>query len=154
MKIEKNAKVSIEYTLRNDDGDVLDNSQETEPLTFLQGTGQIIPGLEKAIEGKVEGEKFTVTIEPDEGYGTYDEELVVEVARSQFHDLKKIEKGSEVQAEMQDGSTQVFVVKSVTDEQVTLDANHPLAGSTLHFDVRVTGVSEATKEEIDHGHAH
>lgn len=154
MKIAKDAKVRIDYTLKNQNGDVLDSSEEREPLAFLQGSGQIIPGLEKALEGREAGDSFSVEIEPGEGYGEYDEELIFEVPRDRFQNQDGIEAGMQVQAQLQDGSTQILTIQSVGDDQVTLDANHPLAGETLHFDVEVAEVSEPSQEEIDHGHAH
>lgn len=154
MKIEKDAKVRIDYTLKNDAGEVLDTSDGREPLAFLQGNGQIIPGLESALEGKEAGESFSVSITPEDGYGSYDEELVFDVPKDRFQGQDGIETGMQVQAQLQDGSTQVLTVRAIADDQVTLDANHPLAGETLHFDVKIAEVSEATKEELDHGHAH
>ncbi len=154
LKIAKNAKVKIDYTLKSDAGDVIDSSQDKEPLAFLQGNGQIIPGLEQALEGREAGDNFSVTVNPDQGYGEYDKELVFDVPREQLQNLDSIEEGMQVQAQMQDGSTQILTIQNVGEEQVTLDANHPLAGETLHFDIEVADVSEATDDEIEHGHAH
>ena len=153
MKIKKNAKVRIDYTLKNDDGEILDSSEGNEPMGFLHGIGQIIPGLEDALKGREAGDSFSVTIEPEMGYGEYDEELVFDIPREQFEG-QDVEVGMQVQATMQDESVQVLTIRGMNDDQVTLDANHDLAGETLHFDVTIVEVSEATKEELDHGHAH
>lgn len=154
MKIQDDKVVSIDYTLKDDSGEVLDTSQDREPLAFIYGSGNIIPGLENALEGKEKGEELSVTVEPKEGYGEYDESLMFEVGKEQFQDASQIQEGMQVQAQNSNGQVQIFTIKSIGDEKVTLDANHPLAGQTLHFDVAVSEVREATKEELDHGHVH
>ncbi len=154
MKIENDKVVSIDYTLKDDSGEVLDTSQDREPLAFIYGSGNIIPGLENALEGKEKGEELSVTVEPKDGYGEYDESLMFEVGKEQFQDPSQIQEGMQVQAQNSNGQVQIFTIKSIGDEKVQLDANHPLAGQTLHFDVAVSDVREATKEEIDHGHVH
>jgi FKBP-type peptidyl-prolyl cis-trans isomerase SlyD len=154
MQIEPQKVVSIDYTLKDDDGNVLDSSQGSEPLSFVYGSGAIIPGLEKALEGKATGDEVSVTVEPEEGYGNYDESLIIQVTKDKFQDPDNVQEGMQVQAQSQDGHTQILTVKSVDGDQVTLDANHPLAGQRLSFDVAVAEVREATQEEIDHGHVH
>lgn len=154
MKVQNDKVVSIDYTLKDDSGEVLDTSQEREPLAFIFGNGNIIPGLENALEGKEKGEELSVTIEPKEGYGEYDESLMFEVGKEQFQDASQIQEGMQVQAQNSNGEVQIFTIKSIGDEKVTLDANHPLAGQTLHFDVEVSDVREPTEEELDHGHVH
>ena len=154
MKIQNDKVVSIDYTLKDDSGEDLDNSQDREPLAFIFGSGNIIPGLENALEGKEQGEELSVTVEPKEGYGEYDESLMFEVGKEQFQDASQIQEGMQVQAQNSNGQVQIFTIKSIGDEKVTLDANHPLAGQTLHFDVAVSEVRDATEEEIDHGHVH
>lgn len=154
MNISDKTVVSIDYTLKDDEGTVLDTSENREPLSFLFGSGSIIPGLEKALEGKVPGDELAVTVAPEEGYGEYNDELVFSVGKDRFQDPSIIEVGSQVQAQAADGSVQVLTIKGVADDEVTLDANHPLAGQTLHFEVAVTEVREATAEEVDHGHVH
>lgn len=154
MYVSDKTVVSIDYTLKDDTGTVLDTSENREPLSFLFGSGSIIPGLEKALEGKAAGDELSVTVNPEEGYGEYNDELVFSVGKDRFQDPSIIEVGSQVQAQSADGSVQVLTIKGVADEEVTLDANHPLAGQTLHFDVAVSEVREATSEEIDHGHVH
>jgi FKBP-type peptidyl-prolyl cis-trans isomerase SlyD len=154
MKIQNDKVVSIDYTLKDDSGEVLDTSQEREPLAFIFGSGNIIPGLENALEGKEKGEELSVTVEPKEGYGEYDESLMFEVGKEQFQDASQIQEGMQVQAQNSNGQVQIFTIKDIGDEKVTLDANHPLAGQTLHFDVAVSEVRDASDEELDHGHVH
>lgn len=151
MQIQENKKVSFDYTLKNDEGQVLDSSEEREPLSYIQGNGELIPGLENALEGKTKGEDFSVSIEPDQAYGEYDDNLIFDVPKDRFQNQDNISEGMQVQAQLQDGSTQVLTIKEVGDENVTLDANHPLAGRTLHFDIHVKDVQDASQEELDHG---
>jgi FKBP-type peptidyl-prolyl cis-trans isomerase SlyD len=154
MQIEPQKVVSIDYTLKDDDGNVIDSSEGAQPLSFIFGIGTIIPGLEKALEGKAKGDELSVTLEPEEGYGSYDESLIIQVTKDKFQDPDNVEEGMQVQAQSQDGNTQILTVKSVEGEQVTLDANHPLAGQRLSFDVEVADVREASQDELDHGHVH
>ena len=154
MQVEPQKVVSIDYTLKDDSGNVLDSSQGSEPLSFIYGTGSIIPGLEKALEGKATGDEVSVTVEPEEGYGQYDDSLIIQVTKDKFQDPDNVQEGMQVQAQSQDGNVQILTVKSIDGEQVTLDANHPLAGQRLNFDVEVAEVREPTQEELDHGHIH
>jgi FKBP-type peptidyl-prolyl cis-trans isomerase SlyD len=149
VQISENTVVSFDYTLKNDDGQILDSSEERDPLTFIHGTGAIIPGLEQALDGRKEGESFSLSLKPDQAYGEYNENLIFEVPKTQFQDTTSIAVGTQVQAQMQDGSKQVLMIKEVGDENVTLDANHPLAGENLHFDIEVKEVREASSEELD-----
>lgn len=152
MDASKNTVVTIDYTLRDNAGEVLDTSEGREPISFLQGAGNIVPGLEKEIEGKSEGEEFATTIEPKDAYGEHRDDLIFSVSRDQIP-VEDLEEGMQLQARTEQG-TQLLVVKTVADDSVELDANHPLAGQTLNFDVTVRGVREATEEEIEHGHPH
>lgn len=154
MNIEKDKVVSMNYTLKNDQGEVLDTSDGREALAFIYGNGMIIPGLEKEMKGKAKGDSFSVTIPPAEGYGEYDEEAFVSVSKDNFQQDMELEVGMPVQAQQSDGSVQHFYIKQVADDTVTLDANHPLAGETLHFDVSIEDVRDASAEELDHGHVH
>ncbi len=154
MKIESDKVVSIDYTLKDDQGSVIDTSNERGPLSFIYGSGSIIPGLETELEGREKGDSFSVTVEPKDGYGEYDDSMMFEVGKDQFQDSSQIEEGMQVQAQNNQGQVQILTVKSIGDEKVTLDANHPLAGQKLFFDVSVTDVRDATKEELDHGHVH
>jgi len=120
----------------------------------LHGAGNIIPGLEKALVGKVEGDTEQVKVEPAEGYGEIMSELVQVVEKAAFQGIESVEPGMSFEAQASDGSVQHIVVKHVEGEEVTIDANHPLAGVTLNFDVEIISVREATEEEIGHGHVH
>ena len=153
MQIASNTVVSFDYTLTDTDGAVLDRSAEGQPLSYLHGTGGIIPGLEDAMEGKEPGDMFQATVPPELAYGVRREELVAPVQRKAFGSVSKIEPGMEFQANTPEGPRRVTVV-SVTDDEVTIDANHELAGKTLVFDVKVVDVRAATPEEAEHGHVH
>jgi len=153
MQISKHKVVTLDYTLTNDDGEVLDTSKGQEPLAYIHGTGFMIPGLERALEGKLEGDSLSVTVEPRDGYGERDEELVKVVERSMFGGVEKLEAGMQFQAETEDG-IEVVTVAAVEGDKVTVDGNHPLADAILNFDVQVIGVRKANKEEVDHGHVH
>src|SRR5688572_23052602 len=153
MRIGKNKVVAIDYTLTNPKGDVLDSSKGKEPLSYLHGAGGIIPGLEQALEGKSAGEDVTATIPPEQAYGTRNEQLVAAVSRKNFGDIKHIRPGMQFQAQTQ-GGPRVVTVVGVEGDEIRVDANHPLAGETLKFDVKVVNVRDATPDEISHGHAH
>lgn len=153
MQIQDNAVVGIHYTLKNDAGETIDTSDGGEPLVFLQGSGGIIKGLETALEGKAAGDSMDVVIEPEDGYGVHREELVQEVPRSAFGGIEDIQVGMMFQAQTDAGPVPIQVV-GVSDDSVTVDGNHALAGERLHFSVTVEHVREATQQEIDHGHAH
>jgi len=146
--------VSMHYTLTDNEGNVLDSSEGAEPLTYLHGAGNIIPGLEKALVGKVEGDTQQVTVEPAEGYGEVMSELMQTVDKAAFQGVESVEVGMSFEAQTSDGSVQHIVVSKVDGDQVTVDANHPLAGVVLNFDVEIVSVREATEEEIAHGHVH
>ncbi len=150
MKIEKDKVVSIEYTLKDKDGNLLDSSEKTGPLEYLQGHQNLIPGLEKQLEGKNPGDKFSAVVEPAEAYGEYDPKLVTKVSRDQFDPSIKIQVGMTFQAESNAGPVIVHVTE-VTDENITVDANHELAGLTLYFDVEVKDVYDASPEQIEAG---
>jgi FKBP-type peptidyl-prolyl cis-trans isomerase SlyD len=143
---------TIHYTLKDSDGEVIESSVGDDPFVVLTGSGQIIPGLEKELLRLSAGDKKSVTVVAAEAYGEYDEQMVVEVPREQFPS-RKIEVGEQFQADA-GGVPQIVVVRSVTDQAVTVDANHPLAGEDLTFDLEVMAIRDATKDEIDHGHVH
>jgi FKBP-type peptidyl-prolyl cis-trans isomerase SlyD len=153
MQISAQKVVQIHYTLTNDDGDVLDSSEGQEPLAYIHGQGNIIPGLEDALDGKSVGDKFSVSIAPEEGYGARDEHLIQAVPKSAFEGVDQIEPGMQFHAEAHDGA-QLVTVLEVRDDEVILDGNHPMAGITLNFDVEVSDIRDATAEELDHGHVH
>ena len=153
MNIEKDRVVSIDYQLKNAQGDVIDASEPGEPLVYLHGNQNLIPGLEKRMEGKKADDKLQGVIAPAEGYGERDDELVFAVPRKEFAEPDKVQVGMQFQAQQADG-VHIVTVASLTDEEVTVDANHPLAGQSLHFDVTVREVREASAEELSHGHVH
>ncbi len=153
MEIAQDAVVLIHYTLKNDSGAVLDTSAGGEPLAYIQGHGNLVPGLERALEGKQGGNTVAITLTPAEGYGTRDEALVQRVAKRSLQGSGEIRKGMQLQARTGDGM-RLFTVTAVAGDMVTLDGNHPLADQTLHFDVQVISVREATTEELEHGHVH
>ncbi len=154
MQIEKNKVVSIDYTLTNQDGTVLDSSEGRQPLPYIQGIGNIIPGLEEALEGKAAGDKLEVSIPPEKGYGQHDESLMQDLPKEQFSEIPNLEPGMQLEARSPEGHVQVIRIAKVEGETVTIDGNHPLAGQTLNFDVKVVEVRDATREELEHGHVH
>lgn len=153
MQIANNKVVSIHYKLTNDEGSILDSSEGQEPLAYLHGLGNIIPGLENALTGRAVGDKFTVTIPPEDGYGERDNEMVQSVPKSAFQGVDQIQPGMQFQAQSPEGMQLVTVI-DVDGDEVILDGNHPMAGITLTFDVEVTEIRDATAEELDHGHVH
>ena len=144
--------VSIEYHLTDEQGNLIDTSDGGEPLVYLHGHGQIIPGLEKALEGKPEGHKAKVVIPPADGYGESDPELVFTEPKSTFE--FEVEVGQILEASDEEGETYEYQVIGVDDEGIKLDGNHPLAGKTLTFDVTVVSVRPASATELSHGHVH
>jgi FKBP-type peptidyl-prolyl cis-trans isomerase SlyD len=153
MNIEKDKVVSIDYTLTGDDGQVIDSSKGREPLHYLHGAGNIIPGLESALEGKAQGDQVNVSVPPEQGYGPRDERMVQAVPRASFGGVAEIKPGMQFQAQTNAGP-RIITVVDVQGDQVMIDANHPLAGQTLNFDVNVRDVRDATQEELSHGHVH
>jgi FKBP-type peptidyl-prolyl cis-trans isomerase SlyD len=153
MQIAKDKVVTIDYTLTDGQGTVLDSSQGGEPLSYIQGAGSIIPGLEAALEGKSIGEALQVTIAPDQAYGERDESLMQTVSRGLFEGADQVEVGMRFRVQS-DSELQVITVVGVEGDTVTIDGNHPLAGVTLNFDVTIRGVRDATGEELSHGHVH
>jgi FKBP-type peptidyl-prolyl cis-trans isomerase SlyD len=153
MNVAKDKVVSIDYTLTDDAGKVLDSSNGREPLAYLHGAGNIIPGLESALEGKGQGDQLNVSIKPTDAYGERDDRMVQAVPRSSFGSVQSIEPGMQFQANTPAGP-RVITVVGVEGDQVTVDANHPLAGQTLNFDVKIVNVRDATSAELEHGHVH
>ena len=151
--IGKNCVVSIHYKLTDDAGNVLDASIGGEPLTYLHGSDNLIPGLENELTGKAVGAAFKVSVPPDEAYGTYEEELVQVVPRDLFKGVDDIKPGMQFETQGENG-VELIIVTEVSDKEVTVDGNHPLAGKTLHFDVTVEAIRDSTQEERDHGHPH
>jgi FKBP-type peptidyl-prolyl cis-trans isomerase SlyD len=153
MQISNGKVVSIDYTLTDGDKHVIDSSEGGDPLTYLHGVGQLIPGLEKHLDGKVSGDALQVTVEPADGYGVRDDEKINVVPRKAIQGVGDLTVGMQLQASNGHGH-QVVTITKIDGDDVTIDANHPLAGATLHFDVTVREVRDATEEELDHGHVH
>ncbi len=153
MQATKDKVVRIDYTLTDDDGNTLDTSQGREPLAYLHGAGNIIPGLENALEGRAAGDSFNVTVPAADAYGERDPELVQPVPRDRFPEGAAIEAGAQFQAQTAAGPRTITVVE-VNDNEVVIDANHPLAGKPLNFAVQVVEVRDAAAEELQHGHVH
>lgn len=154
LAAKKDMVVSIHYTLKDTKGKQLESSKGEEPLVYLHGHDQIISGLEKAVNGKSKGDKVSVTVQPKDGYGDYNEDMVTTLEKSQFRDQKELKVGNIFQFVDESGEAVVVRIKEVKGNSVIVDGNHPFAGQTLNFDVEVVGVRKATKEEIEHGHAH
>lgn len=154
MQISKDSVVRFDYTLTGPDGNVIDSSQGREPLAYLHGAGNIIPGLEAKLEGKTAGEAMKVTIPAAEAYGERDERMVQVVPQSAFQGVPEIKPGMQFQARGPQGQTALVTVTKVEAGNVTVDGNHPLAGVPLTFDVKIVDIRSATAEELDHGHVH
>jgi FKBP-type peptidyl-prolyl cis-trans isomerase SlyD len=153
MAIGTDSVVSIHYTLKDDTGTVLDRSEAGVPLAYLHGHGNLIAGLEQELTGKNSGDELTVTVPAAQGYGEYDESLVQSVPRRSLRGIKDVKVGMRLHAQSAEG-TQALTVTKILGDMVTLDGNHPLAGKSLHFDVRIEEVRAATEEELSHGHVH
>ncbi len=153
MQIEKNKVVSIHYTLKNDEGQIMDTSDGRDPLVFIHGNGGLISGLETELNNKKTGDKFEAIISPENAYGMYNEEAIHQVPLSGFQGDDELKEGMQVQLEGPDGVS-IAAVTKIEGDQVTLDLNHPMAGKTLHFSIEVMDIRDATKEELSHGHVH
>ncbi len=153
MQISKNSVVTLNYTLKNDQGETLDESQDNSFL-YLHGAGGIIPGLEGQLEGKSAGDSFSTHIEAADGYGVRDESMVQVVPRDMFDEGHPIEEGIQFHAESPEGDMLTVTVTKIEGDQITVDGNHPLAGIALNFDIKIADVREASAEEIEHGHVH
>jgi FKBP-type peptidyl-prolyl cis-trans isomerase SlyD len=152
VQIAAQKVISIEYTLKDDSGSVIDSSSGRKPLTYIHGTGAIVPGLEQALEGKSVGETIDVALTPEQGYGERDPKLVQNVPIRKLPD-RKAEVGMTFQVKTPEGP-RLLVVNAVKGDYATVDANHPLAGMNLNFQVKVVDVRDASEEELQHGHVH
>jgi FKBP-type peptidyl-prolyl cis-trans isomerase SlyD len=152
MQIADKSVVSFEYTLKDDDGKVLDTSDGRDPLTYLHGSGNIIPGLEKALAGKSAGDSLELTVGPEEGYGRRDEAMIRNIPVRKLSDKNPVA-GRRYRAQLEEGVA-IVVVQSIKGDYAVVDANHPLADKTLHFSIKITEVRAATEEELQHGHVH
>lgn len=155
MKISKNTVPSLTYTLKNDEGEVLDQASKENPFFYLHGHAGVIVGLEKALEGKETGDNLILNISPAEAYGERKEDFIQDMPLDMFADIDKSELhvGAQFQAETNQGM-QIVTVNKIGAETITIDGNHPMAGLTLHFDIDVIDVRAATEEETAHGHIH
>ena len=153
MQIEANKVVTLNYTLKDDDGNLIDQSSDGS-FKYLHGAGNIIPGLESALAGKSEGDQLSVTVPPEQAYGVRDESRIESVPRNMFPSDIEIQPGQEFHAQGPEGQVISIVVVAVEGDTVKVDGNHPLAGQSLNFDVQVVGVRDATAEELEHGHVH
>jgi FKBP-type peptidyl-prolyl cis-trans isomerase SlyD len=153
MEVSNNSVVTFHYTLTDEGGEVIESSVGSQPLAYLHGHGQIIPGLEAAMHGKSSGQSFSVQIAPEEAYGQRTEGLVEHMPREAFDEGIELKPGTTYVAHTEEGDIELQVVGTEGD-QVVVDGNHPLAGMTLKFDIQVTDVRPATDEEVSHGHAH
>jgi FKBP-type peptidyl-prolyl cis-trans isomerase SlyD len=155
MQIAKHSLVAIEYRLTDEEGDELDSSGEDGPLTYVHGMQEIIPGLERALEGRSAGDHFQVTVDPADAYGERLDELCLEIARDEFESPDDLEIGMQFSlTDEEEDEEMVVAVVDFNDEFVVVDGNHPLAGVTLHFDVKVRDVRPATAEEIEQSGSH
>jgi len=155
MTITKGSVVLFDYTLTDDDKELIDSSKDGGLLVYLHGEQQIVKGLEKAMEGKKAGDSFKISIAPEEGYGPIDQAKIAVVEADQIEGGDELEEGMQLEAshDSEEGE-QIVVVSKIEGNKVTLDGNHPLAGMNLHFDITIREVRAATAEEIEHGHVH
>ena len=152
MQIESKKVVTIAYTLKDEAGEVIDTSVGGEPLLYVHGMGSLVPGLEKALEGRSVGDRFSVVLSPEEGYGKRDESLIRKIPIRKLPEGKAAV-GSRVRVQTDQGPA-MLLVTAVRGDYATVDPNHPLSDKTLHFDVEIMGVRDATPDELEHGHAH
>lgn len=155
MQIAPNTVASLAYVLTDTQGDILDQADAQDPFVYLHGAHNIIPGLENALNGKQAGEELEVTIPPELAYGIKDDNLLQQVPRAMFAgaDEEHIVPGAQFHAQTNAGM-QTIVITAVDGDTISIDGNHPLAGETLHFKVKILEVRAATKDELSHGHAH
>jgi FKBP-type peptidyl-prolyl cis-trans isomerase SlyD len=144
----------LSYVLQDSQGETLDQADASAPFAYLHGGSQIVPGLESALEGLKKGDKKKVVVAPAEGYGEKNQSLCISVNRSQFPKGVDLQVGMQFEADSAQGEGMVFTIDAIEGDQVRIDGNHPLAGVTLHFDVEVLDVRDATAEELEHGHVH
>ncbi len=154
MKIEEFKAVILNYVVLDESGAIIDSSDADGPISYIHGTEDLIPGLEAALQGHVEGDKLSVDVPMAEAYGPHDDRLVESVSLANFEGVTDIQPGMSFQTEMDDGSPMVVRVTSIDATHCVVDGNHPLAGKDLHFEVEITTVRDASSEELEHGHVH
>lgn len=154
MTVKKGKVVEMHYTLKNDSGNVIDSSKEKEPMPFIQGFGNIILGLESALEGMKTGDSCEVSVKPEDAYGIHHPEAIQDIPMKDLQGIDSLMVGMELQSQDEQGNPFIVRVKTINKETITVDANHPLAGETLHFSVSIESIREASKDELAHGHVH
>jgi FKBP-type peptidyl-prolyl cis-trans isomerase SlyD len=153
MQISDSKVVTLNYTLKDDDGNLIDESKDGQ-FVYLHGAQNIIPGLEIALTDKTKGDKVSIRIEPKDGYGEYSESMIQNVDKAMFDVEQELEVGQQFHAQTPEGQMITVTIKAVEDDEITVDGNHPLAGVHLNFDVEIMDVRDASPEEVDHGHVH
>jgi FKBP-type peptidyl-prolyl cis-trans isomerase SlyD len=153
VKIESKKVVAIHYTLTDKSGQIVDSSDGSDPLHYLHGFGNIIPGLEDALLGKTMGDKISVSIPPEKAYGVYNENDKIQAQKSQFQGVDELKVGMDIQTRTKEG-IKMYRVEKIFGDTVILDGNHALAGETLNFEVEIMDVRDASEEELEHGHVH
>ena len=153
MTVSKDKVITIDYELKSADGEILDSSDENGALSYIHGAGFLVPGIEKALDGKQVGDAIQTVVPPEEGYGEYDEDHVYEVTKDNFEEGVEIFEGLEFQAEIED-EVRLCTVVAIEGDNITVDANHPLSGEELHVRAKVLAIRDATPEELEHGHVH
>ena len=154
MTVKKDPVVEMHYTLTDDSGEIIDSSSGNEPMPFIQGHGNIIPGLESALDGMKVGDSCDVSVKPEDAYGVHHPEAIQDIPMESMKSVDNLEVGMELQSRDEQGNVFIVRVTEIKEETVTVDANHPLAGQTLHFNVSIESVRDATKDELEHGHVH
>jgi FKBP-type peptidyl-prolyl cis-trans isomerase SlyD len=153
LVIKKNSVVSIQYSLKDDNASLLDSNSKADPLSYIQGAGDLLPAVEAALEGKSPGDSVQLDLSPEDGYGVRDDSLVFVVSREKLDGMEDTSIGTRYRVNTRDGE-KILTLTEMDDKRVTLDGNHPLAGKRLHFDISVVGVRECTPDELSHGHVH
>ena len=153
MNIEKDSVVTMHYALKNDKGEDLGSSQGHEPMAYIHGHDNLVPGLEKELTSKKTGDKISAVVSPEEGYGVRKEDGIKKIDKDRFEGDEEISVGMQIQIDME-GELSVATVTDIGKKEITLDLNHPLAGVTLHFEIEIIDVRDATEEELSHGHVH
>ena len=154
MQIGQDSVVVFDYVMTDEDGVVIDTGNGPSAMAYIHGQGQMMPGLERALEGKAVGDRVQATVPPEDGYGTDEEQEEIRVPRGDLPGEIELEPGAELEGTDEDGESDTFWVVAIEGDEVVLTRTHPLAGMTLKFDVTITKVRPATADELEHGHAH
>lgn len=154
MALQDNQVVTINFTLKDEDGNVIESTTKEQPFSFISGNQQILPKLENQVSSMLIGSKKTIVLEPEEAYGVYKDTSIQTVKRNDFPEGTKLEIGLGFVADTPEGQQLPFVIKTIENDDITIDFNHPLAGHTLTFDIELLELREATKDELAHGHVH